>query len=158
MCMGLLKWIFLTGLRWEGHPPPPPFVYPLGSLVFLRANHCCCCHLLYFMCLLYSSLSAPNAFVCVSSLFYLQIPPCHHKKVRRRSISHMWIPMHFHMDAVGVCCSLHVCVRSHFLLMRLKKKIIVLLTLIWNRVIQCFHYRTICLITKSITHTHWHLD
>lgn len=104
------------------HPPPhpPSSVYPLGSLVFLPANHCCCCHLLYFMCLVHSSLSAPNAFVCVSSLFYLQIPPCHHKKVRRHSISHLWIPIHFQMGAVWVRCSLCVCAHSQFLLMRWK--------------------------------------
>lgn len=112
------------------------------------------------MCLVFSRLSAPNS---VSSLFYLQIPPCHHKKVRRHSISHPWVPMHFQMDAVWVCFFLCVSVwLLGFLLMRwktqLNKHFTALFVLIWNCVTRCFCYRTIRLITKSITHTHWHLD
>lgn len=82
---------------------------PLGLPVFLPAMQCCCCHRLYFMYLAPSSLSAPNAFVCVSSLFYLQIPPCHHKKVRQPSITHLWLPVHFQMAAVWLCCFLCFC-------------------------------------------------
>lgn len=109
---------------------PPPSVYPLGSLVFLPANHYCYCHLLYFMCLVYSSLSAPNTSVCVSFLFYLQMPPCHHKKVRQLSIRHLWILIHFHTDAVLVPPSLHIFAHSQIFANAMKKKIMVLLTLI----------------------------
>lgn len=91
------------------HKPPALSVYPLGWLVSLAANHRCSCHLLHFMCLLYSLLSAANTFLSVSSLFYLQIPPCHHKKVRQLSIIHLWIPVHSQMGAMWLrfcACSL----------------------------------------------------
>lgn len=101
---------------------PTRSVYPHGWLVPLPANHCHGCHRLHFMCLVYSSLSAPNTFLCVSSLFYLQIPLCHHKKVRRHSISHLLIPIRFSEGwRVCVCCPVCVFVWcSEFLLMRWK--------------------------------------
>lgn len=112
---------FFMGLRWK---TTPPSFYPLGLPAFLPAMQCCCCHRLYFMYLAPSGLSAPNAFVCVSSLFYLQIPPCHHKKVRQASITHLWLPVHFQMAAVWVCCFLCFC--------EMKKHTTPLLMLLWN--------------------------
>lgn len=89
--------------------PPPVLLSHLfilsGRLFFLPANRCFCCHLLYFMCLEHGSLSAPNASVSVSPLFYLQIPPCHRKKVRRLSVTHLWMPIRARVGAAWVCRS-----------------------------------------------------
>lgn len=86
----------------------PLVVYsPLGWLISLPANHCCGCHLLHFMFLLYSSLSAPNTFLCVSLLFYLQIPQCHHKKVRRHQS-----PVDPHVFSDGWHVSVLLCVSA----------------------------------------------
>lgn len=41
---------------------------------------------------------------------------------------------------------------------KLNKHFTPLFVVIWNCVTRRFRYRTIRLITKSITHTHWHLD
>lgn len=110
--------------RSEMRDPLPQVVYNPPCLFILfgglpptllpSSNHCLGCHLLHFVCLLYSSLSAPNTSLCVSPFFYLQIPQCHHKKVRQRSISHLWIPVHFQMGGMLVCCFVCLCALSVF--------------------------------------------
>ena len=122
----MVKWWSSAGLRWEtpwlfAIPPYPVCLSswvacspPSKSLPLLSSPA--------FYVSSYSSLSAPNTFLCVSSLFYLQIPLCHHKKVRRHSISHLWIPIRF-SEGWHVCMCCPVCVfvwRSEFLLMRWK--------------------------------------
>lgn len=100
--------------RPEMRAPPPPCLFILlgGSFPFQQITavaviSCILCVCCTAACQLLTHSS-------VSPLFYLQIPQCHHKKVRQHSISHLWIPMHFEMGGMCVCVDLCVCVRSQF--------------------------------------------
>lgn len=102
----------------SGAPPlPPPRLFTTnppvllshlfilsGHLFFLPANRCCCCHLLYFMCLEHGSLSAPNASVSVSPLLSTDTvlssqkgkTPLHHSPVDAHTCSggrHVGVPL-----------------------------------------------------------------
>lgn len=89
---------------------PPRSVYPLGWLVSLPANHCRVCHLLHFMCLLYSSLSAPNTFLCVSSLLSTDTPVSSQKG--KTALHQSPVEPHVFSDGchVGVLLCVSVCV------------------------------------------------
>lgn len=99
--------------RSEMRDPPPWFVYNPPLCLFIHLGGSFPSQQIttvpVISCIL--CLSAPNTFLCVSPLFYLQIPPCHRKKVRQHSISHLWIPVCFQM---WVCCSACPCVFSVF--------------------------------------------